>query len=85
MSDHIVWIVLFPLFGAVACALSGALSKKLCYPISVISMIASVWASVHTLMQAIESPVHEIYTFLVAGYWIPRGVRIEFRAGYWEL
>ncbi len=82
MSDHIVWIVLFPLFGAVACALSGALSKKLCYPISVISMIASVWASVHTLMQAIESPVHEI-SYILGGWSLdlfPRGVGIEFRA-----
>jgi len=82
MSDHIVWIVLFPLMGAVACALSGALSKKLCYPISVISMIASVWASVHTMIQAIESPVHEI-SYILGGWSLdlfPRGVGIEFRA-----
>ena len=82
MSDHIVWIVLFPLFGAVVCALSGAISKRLCYPAAILSMVFSVWASVHTLFQAIESPIHEI-SYILGGWSLdlfPRGVGIEFRA-----
>ncbi|MDB3957906.1 proton-conducting transporter membrane subunit [Opitutales bacterium] len=82
MSDSIVWIVLFPLFGAVACALGGALSKKICYPVSVLSMLATVWVSVDTLFQAIESPVHEV-SYILGGWSLdlfPRGVGIEFRA-----
>ena len=67
MSDHIVWVVLFPLFGAVACALAGTWSKKICYPVSVLSMLASVWASIHTLLQAIQSPAHEVSYILVVG------------------
>jgi multicomponent Na+:H+ antiporter subunit D len=82
MSDQIVWILLFPLIGAVLCSLSGVISKKVCYPISVLSMLASVWASVNTLMQAIESPVHEV-SYILGGWSLdlfPRGVGIEFRA-----
>ena len=67
MSDHIVWVVLFPLFGAVACALAGTWSKKICYPVSVLSMLASVWASIHTLLQAIESPAHEV-SYILGGW-----------------
>jgi len=82
MSDQIVWILLFPLIGAVLCSFSGVISKKVCYPISVLSMLASVWASVNTLMQAIESPVHEV-SYILGGWSLdlfPRGVGIEFRA-----
>ena len=82
MSDHIIWIVLFPMFGAVVCALSGAFSKRLCYPAAVFSMVFSVWASVHTLLQSIQSPVHEI-SYILGGWSLdlfPRGVGIEFRA-----
>ena len=82
MSDHIVWIVLFPMFGAVVCALSGAISKRLCYPAAILSMVLSVWASVNTLFQAIESPIHEI-SYILGGWSLdlfPRGVGIEFRA-----
>ena len=82
MSDQIVWILLFPLIGAVLCSLSGVISKKVCYPISVLSMLASVWSSVNTLMQAIESPVHEV-SYILGGWSLdlfPRGVGIEFRA-----
>ena len=82
MSDHIVWVVLFPLFGAVACALAGTWAKKICYPVSVLSMTASVWASIHTLLQAIESPLHQV-SYILGGWSLdlfPRGVGIEFRA-----
>lgn len=82
MGDQIVWILLFPLIGAVFCSLSGVISKKVCYPISVLSMLGSVWASVNTLMQAIESPVHEV-SYILGGWSLdlfPRGVGIEFRA-----
>jgi multicomponent Na+:H+ antiporter subunit D len=82
MSDSIVWIVLFPLFGAVACALGGAISKKICYPVSVLSMVATVWVSVDTLFQSIESPIHEV-SYILGGWSLdlfPRGVGIEFRA-----
>ncbi len=82
MTDHIIWILLFPLFGAVLCALSGGLSKKICYPVSIFSMLGSVWASVCTLIQAIESPVHEV-SYILGGWSLdlyPRGVGIEFRA-----
>ncbi len=82
MTDHIIWILLFPLLGAVLCALSGGLSKKICYPVSIFSMLGSVWASVCTLIQAIESPVHEV-SYILGGWSLdlyPRGVGIEFRA-----
>ena len=82
MTDHIIWILLFPLFGAVLCALSGGVSKKICYPVSIFSMLGSVWASVCTLIQAIESPVHEV-SYILGGWSLdlyPRGVGIEFRA-----
>jgi multicomponent Na+:H+ antiporter subunit D len=82
MSDQIVWIVLFPLLGAVLCSLLGIFKKRFCYSITVLAMVASVWASIDTLMQAMESPVHEVAYFL--GGWAvdsyPRGVGIEFRA-----
>ena len=82
MSDSIVWIVLFPLIGAVACALLGSFSKKICYPVSIISMFFSVWASIQTLMQAIDSSDHQV-SYILGGWTLdlfPRGVGIEFRA-----
>ena len=82
MSDPIVWIILFPLFGAVLCALAGPWSKTICYPVSVLSMVASVWASVKTLLQAIEASTHEV-SYILGGWSLdlfPRGVGIEFRA-----
>ena len=45
-------------------------------------MIASVWSSVHTLFQAIESPLHQV-SYIQGGWTLdlfPRGVGIEFRA-----
>ena len=45
-------------------------------------MLGSVWASVCTLIQAIESPVHEV-SYILGGWSLdlyPRGVGIEFRA-----
>jgi len=82
MSDSIVWIVLFPLLGAVICTLFGTFSKKLCYPVSVLSMALSVWASVKTLIQAMHSSDHQI-SYVLGGWSLdlfPRGVGIEFRA-----
>ena len=82
MSDSIVWIVLFPLIGAVACALLGSFSKKICYPVSIISMFFSVWASIQTLMQTIDSSDHQV-SYILGGWTLdlfPRGVGIEFRA-----
>ena len=82
MSDSIVWIVLFPLIGAVACALLGSFSKKICYPVSIISMFFSVWASIQTLMLAIDSSDHQV-SYILGGWTLdlfPRGVGIEFRA-----
>jgi len=82
MSDSIVWIVLFPLLGAVICTLFGTFSKKLCYPVSVLSMALSVWASVKTLIQAMHSSDHQV-SYILGGWSLdlfPRGVGIEFRA-----
>lgn len=82
MENSIAWILLFPLFGAALCSLLGMANRKFCWPIGVVSMIGSFVAGVMTLIQAIDSPVHEVsYVF---GGWIidsyPRGVGIEFRA-----
>ncbi len=82
MENAIVWILLFPLFGAVAAALFGMGNRKVCWPIGVLCMTGSLVAGVLTLLQAIDSPDHEVsYVF---GGWIidsfPRGVGIEFRA-----
>ena len=82
MDNAIAWILLFPLIGSIACALLGMVNRKLCYPISVLSMVAATWASVETLFQAVASPTAEVsYIF---GGWVvdlfPRGVGIEFRA-----
>jgi len=82
MENAIAWILLFPLFGAVAAALFGMGNRKVCWPIGVLCMTGSFVAGVFTLLQAIDSPDHEVsYVF---GGWIidsfPRGVGIEFRA-----
>ena len=82
MENAIAWILLFPLFGAVAAALFGMGNRKVCWPIGVLCMTGSFVAGVMTLLQAIDSPDHEVsYVF---GGWIidsfPRGVGIEFRA-----
>ena len=82
MDNAIAWVLLFPLIGSIACALLGMVNRKLCYPISVLSMVAATWASVETLFQAVASPTAEVsYIF---GGWVldlfPRGVGIEFRA-----
>ena len=82
MENSIAWILLFPLFGAALCSLLGMANRKFCWPIGVVSMIGSFVAGVMTLIQAIDSPAHEVsYVF---GGWIidsyPRGVGIEFRA-----
>ena len=82
MENAIAWILLFPLFGAVAAALFGIGNRKVCWPIGVLCMTGSFVAGVLTLLQAIDSPDHEVsYVF---GGWIidsfPRGVGIEFRA-----
>ena len=82
MENAIAWILLFPLFGAVAAALFGIANRKVCWPIGVLCMTGSFVAGVLTLLQAIDSPDHEVsYVF---GGWIidsfPRGVGIEFRA-----
>jgi len=82
MENAIAWILLFPLFGAVAAALFGMGNRKVCWPIGVLCMTGSFVAGVLTLFQAIDSPDHEVsYVF---GGWIidsfPRGVGIEFRA-----
>lgn len=82
MENSIAWILIFPLFGAVFCALLGMKNRKVCWPIAVFSMIGAFWSGVETLVQAIGSHSHEVsYVF---GGWIldsyPRGVGIEFRA-----
>ena len=75
MENAIAWILLFPLFGAVAAALFGMGNRKVCWPIGVLCMTGSFVAGVLTLLQAIDSPDHEVsYVF---GGWIidsfPRG------------
>ena len=67
MSDSIVWIVLFPLAGALACALLGSFSKRICYPVSVLSMVLSVWASIQTLIQAMDSSDHQV-SYILGGW-----------------
>ena len=82
MENAIAWILLFLFSGAVAAALFGMGNRKVCWPIGVLCMTGSFVAGVLTLLQAIDSPDHEVsYVF---GGWIidsfPRGVGIEFRA-----
>jgi len=82
MENAIAWIFIFPLFGSVFCALLGMANRKVCYPISVLSMLGAFWAGVETLMQAVGSPSHEV-SYIFGGWTLdsyPRGVGIEFRA-----
>ena len=82
MNDPIVWILLFPLLGAVACGLSGSLAVRIAYPLAVMSMAGAAVASALTLVGALSSPLREVS--YVLGSWsmdlFPRGVGIEFRA-----
>jgi multicomponent Na+:H+ antiporter subunit D len=81
-ENAIAWVFIFPLFGAVFCALLGMANRKVCYPISVLAMAGACWAGVETLMQAIGSRSHEV-SYILGGWTLdsyPRGVGIEFRA-----
>lgn len=82
MENAIAWIFIFPLFGSVFVALAGFFNRQLAYPISVLSMAGATWAGVEVLIQAMESPNHEV-SYLLGGWTLdlfPRGVGIEFRA-----
>ena len=82
MENAIAWILIFPLFGSVACAILGMGNKKICYPIAVLSMAGSLWAGIETLMQVIGSEEHTI-SYIFGGWTLdqyPRGVGIEFYA-----
>ena len=82
MENAIAWMFIFPLFGSVFVALAGFFNRKLAYPISVLSMAGATWAGVEVLIQAMESPNHEV-SYLLGGWTLdlfPRGVGIEFRA-----
>ena len=81
MDNAIAWIFIFPLLGAVACALLG-MERKICHPIAVLSMAGATWAGIETLLQAISSPSSEV-SYILGGWTLdtfPRGVGIEFRA-----
>ena len=78
MENAIAWILLFPLIGSVACALLGMANRKLCYPISVVSMAGATWAAVETLFQAVACPSAEVsYIF---GGWV-----LDLSLGVWGL
>ena len=82
MSDHIVWIVLFPMFGAVVCALSGAISKRLCYPAAIYFRWCFLFGHLCILFfRQLNLPFMKSH---ILGGWsldlFPRGVGIEFRA-----
>ena len=82
MENAIAWIFIFPLFGAVACALLGMVNRKFCNPVAVLSMAGATWAGVETLLQAVASPQAEV-SYILGGWTLdlfPRGVGIEFRA-----
>ena len=85
MSENsIAWIFVFPLFGAVFCALAGRKSRNLCHPIAVASLAGALWGGIETLRRVIASEASEVSYFF--GGWnadaYPRGVGIEFRADY---
>ena len=50
MENAIAWIFIFPLFGAVACALLGMRNRKICYPIAVLSLAGGLWGAIETLI-----------------------------------
>ena len=82
MENAIAWIFIFPLFGAVACALLGMVNRKFCNPVAVLSMAGATWAGVETLLQAVASPQAQV-SYILGGWTLdlfPRGVGIEFRA-----
>ena len=82
MENAIAWILIFPLFGSVACAILGMGNKKICYPIAILSMAGSLWGGIETLRQVIASEVHTV-SYLFGGWTLdqyPRGVGIEFHA-----
>ena len=82
MENAIAWILIFPLFGSVACAILGMGNKKICYPIAVLSMAGSLWGGIETLRQVIASEVHTV-SYIFGGWTLdkyPRGVGIEFHA-----
>ena len=82
IENAIAWILIFPLFGSVACALLGMGNKKICYPIAVLSMAGSLWGGIETLRQVIASEVHTV-SYIFGGWTLdkyPRGVGIEFHA-----
>ena len=85
MSENsIALIFVFPLFGAVFCALAGRKSRNLCHPIAVASLAGALWGGIETLRRVIASEANEVSYFF--GGWnadaYPRGVGIEFRADY---
>ena len=82
MENAIAWILIFPLFGSVACAILGMGNKKICYRIAVLSMAGSLWGGIETLRQVIASEVHTV-SYIFGGWTLdkyPRGVGIEFHA-----
>jgi multicomponent Na+:H+ antiporter subunit D len=85
MSENsIALIFVFPLFGAVLCALVGRKSRNLCHPIAVASLAGALWGGIETLRRVIASEANEVSYYF--GGWnadaYPRGVGIEFRADY---
>ncbi|MDA0723521.1 MAG: proton-conducting transporter membrane subunit [Verrucomicrobia bacterium] len=85
MSENsIALIFVFPLFGAVFCALAGRKSRNLCHPIAVASLAGALWGGIETFRRVIASEANEVSYFF--GGWnagdYPRGVGIEFRADY---
>ena len=67
MDNAIAWIFIFPLLGAVACALLGMGNRKICHPIAVLSMAGATWAGIETLLQAISSPSSEV-SYILGGW-----------------
>ncbi len=83
MENAIAWIFIFPLFGAVACALLGMVNRKFCNSVAVLSMAGATWAGVETLLQAVASPQAQV-SYILGGWTLdlfPRGVGIEFQSG----
>ena len=57
----------FSLFGSVACSLVGMYNRKLCHPITVLSMAGATWAGVETMLQAVASPSAEV-SYILGGW-----------------
>ena len=61
MSENsIALIFVFPLFGAVLCALVGRKSRNLCHPIAVASLAGALWGGIETLRRVIASEANEV-------------------------